>query len=509
MKKGWKIGIMSLLLAGQMFVTIPLKARASEEGIPVDKTTFADTKFRSYISKSIDRDGSGTLTDAEIVKVTEMDVKGLGIANLSGIEVFTELTRLDCSENKLKKLNVSGNKKLTGLNCDQNPIGLLDLRKNATALRQPAADESTGYKAPVNTVVITKTKELGWRTANNRKFYVLDDGEEPETAHFATGFMTIGEKKYYFKANGVMATGWVKDNGKWYYMNANGIMATGWKQIGKKWYYLNPSGVMATGWKKIGSQWYYLNANGIMATGWKKIGNKWYYFKSNGAYVVNKWLRISKKWYCFDKNGVMLADAIKASGKNTYILTDSGAMKETEGWYTINKKKYYTESDGRIRKKTMLKDNSEYYYLKADGEAKWLENKTAAAVAYGMNGDLVRAFRYAGGITYYGRDQFNSSWGSKKLSEYGIRNYQGNCYVYAAVFRELAVCMGYDAHQISGSVGMSGGEGGGHSWVEIDIDGDTFVFDPAGLLRLGMQHAYMFHYRDKGTWVYQNYSRMN
>ena len=40
--------------------------------------------------------------------------------------------------------------------------------------------------------------------------------------------------------------------------------------------------------------------------------------------------------------------------------------------------------------------------------------------------------------------------------------------------------------------------------VEIYKDGKTYVCDPAGLNQLGMDHAYMFHYGDKGTWMYKD-----
>ena len=68
--------------------------------------------------------------------------------------------------------------------------------------------------------------------------------------------------------------------------------------------------------------------------------------------------------------------------------------------------------------------------------------------------------------------------------------------------------MGYDAHQVTGYVQITTGWGP-HSWVEIDMDGETYVFEPDGLRILGMDHTYMFHYGDKGTWKYADYVRMN
>ena len=116
--------------------------------------------------------------------------------------------------------------------------------------------------------------------------------------------------------------------------------------------------------------------------------------------------------------------------------------------------------------------------------------------------------KYASSTTYYGRDLFDQTWGSQKLGEYGIRNRRGNCFVYAAILREIAVCMGYDAHQVYGKVRLAEGWGT-HSWVEIDKDGETYVCDPACALRLGTSNAYMFRYGQKGTYMYDYIKRMN
>ena len=51
----------------------------------------------------------------------------------------------------------------------------------------------------------------------------------------------------------------------------------------------------------------------------------------------------------------------------------------------------------------------------------------------------------------------------------------GNCYGYAAVLCQLARALGFDACVYSGTIGIADSE---HGWVEMDIDGQTYVFDP-------------------------------
>ena len=51
---------------------------------------------------------------------------------------------------------------------------------------------------------------------------------------------------------------------------------------------------------------------------------------------------------------------------------------------------------------------------------------------------------------------------------------KGNCYNYAAAFCELARAIGYDAKTYSGTMGPDRRQ---HAWVEIEIDGETRLFD--------------------------------
>ena len=56
-----------------------------------------------------------------------MDVSGLGISDLEGIEYFNQLETLNCSSNKLSGLRVAFNRKLTYLDCSDNQLTSMDL----------------------------------------------------------------------------------------------------------------------------------------------------------------------------------------------------------------------------------------------------------------------------------------------------------------------------------------------------------------------------------------------
>ena len=65
--------------------------------------------FREYLLKQFDKDGNGVLTPAERYAVTEIDVENKYISNLSGLQFFPNLKVLNCSHNRLTKLDVSKN----------------------------------------------------------------------------------------------------------------------------------------------------------------------------------------------------------------------------------------------------------------------------------------------------------------------------------------------------------------------------------------------------------------
>lgn len=107
---------------------------AAETGsIPINSTHFPDDHFIAYVELRCDKDGDGTLSQAELDGVTELYVAYANIKDLTGIELFPNLEKLDCKNNNLTRLDVSKNTKLTKLYCEFNQLTGLDLSKN-TAL---------------------------------------------------------------------------------------------------------------------------------------------------------------------------------------------------------------------------------------------------------------------------------------------------------------------------------------------------------------------------------------
>lgn len=99
--------------------------------VPIDESHFPDELFRRYVSYKIDANKDSKVSKTEIENTTKIDVSGYqgfsSIASLKGIEYFTELKELICSDTRLSELNVSNCTKLEWLNCTASALTKLDV----------------------------------------------------------------------------------------------------------------------------------------------------------------------------------------------------------------------------------------------------------------------------------------------------------------------------------------------------------------------------------------------
>lgn len=104
---------------------------AAETGdVRIDLAHFPDENFRDRVAFYCDKDHDSTLSQGELNGVTELYVAHAYIKDLTGIELFPNLDKLDCKNNNLTRLDVSKNTKLTKLYCEFNQLTGLDLSKN-------------------------------------------------------------------------------------------------------------------------------------------------------------------------------------------------------------------------------------------------------------------------------------------------------------------------------------------------------------------------------------------
>jgi Leucine-rich repeat (LRR) protein len=91
--------------------------------------------LNALIALGVDTNSDGLVSYAEAEEIDSLDVHGKSISDLTGIKAFKNLANLNCHDNQLSSLDMSGNNELIVLWCDQNKLTYLDVSKN-TSLSQ-------------------------------------------------------------------------------------------------------------------------------------------------------------------------------------------------------------------------------------------------------------------------------------------------------------------------------------------------------------------------------------
>ncbi len=110
------------------------------KSVAINDKNFPDFCFQLYVKERFDTNDDGKLSDRERADVTEIYIRrlkqyhlGLECAapsTLKGIEFFPNLERLDCAVCRIEYLDLSKNKKLEELNCSFNKLMKLNLKNN-------------------------------------------------------------------------------------------------------------------------------------------------------------------------------------------------------------------------------------------------------------------------------------------------------------------------------------------------------------------------------------------
>lgn len=92
--------------------------------------TIPDVNFKNALlaySPAIDTNNDGNIDVSEAVAIGSLDVSSKNITSLEGIQSFVNITNLNCYNNQLLSLNLSGLTDLTVLSCGSNQLPSLNL----------------------------------------------------------------------------------------------------------------------------------------------------------------------------------------------------------------------------------------------------------------------------------------------------------------------------------------------------------------------------------------------
>ena len=100
-----------------------------------DTVNIVDVNFlNALIGKGVDTNGDGVISYTEAEVIDSIDVTGLEISDMTGIEAFINLKSLKCRDNQLTSLDMSGNPLIGLLWCASNQLTNLNVTNN-TALK--------------------------------------------------------------------------------------------------------------------------------------------------------------------------------------------------------------------------------------------------------------------------------------------------------------------------------------------------------------------------------------
>jgi hypothetical protein len=122
-----------------------------------------DAIFKSYLVENFDKNKDGNITIREALAIKDLNISGMGIEKLDGIEKLANLTSLDCSNNQIEELELRYNRKLEKLVCTGNKVPLtiyigMKSPLKRSDVKKPASDgkpQIQDMKNPIDDTKVT------------------------------------------------------------------------------------------------------------------------------------------------------------------------------------------------------------------------------------------------------------------------------------------------------------------------------------------------------------------
>lgn len=179
--------IMSTVVMADGFTAVENEYLETVEEQGSDLSAITDPAFYTFLLTN------GWYVTETIRSLQSLYIVGRGIQDLAGIELFINLTILNCSDNQLTNLDVSGCTKLEGLNCQFNRLTSLDV-SGCTKLKQLFCSDnqltslditSCPYLTELyeNTKPVEENGSLVYQSSDGSRQLIVDPGVRIITVH--------------------------------------------------------------------------------------------------------------------------------------------------------------------------------------------------------------------------------------------------------------------------------------------------------------------------------------
>ena len=310
----------------------------------------------------------------------------------------------------------------------------------------------------------------GWKINNQGKHYAHGKGEL-----YTNQLISFGSSVLYYMGNdGRVTVGKFKDNSnKWRYSNNDGnlVGSQGWKIDKQGKHYAHGKGELYTNQLiSFGSSvLYYMGNDGRLTVGkFKDNSNKWRYSNNDGNLVGSQGWKIDKqgKHYAHG-NGYLYTNQFITFGPNVRYYMNSNGLITTSPFKYKNIVTFNPSSNGLIRSDEY---NSNIRHIRVMNYAKSILNQ--------VGNSLWGAYKWAGSAINYKTMTTIASNGITYFANVGFNQRKGNCYTMASAFYYMAKALGYNVHQVSGYYQGYNNRQWVHSWCEIHMNGNKYVYDP-------------------------------
>ena len=170
--KGWTVKMPAK--TGDTWIDYP-----GSDAIVINTANFPDGYFGLYVLLKLDTNKDDYLDIEERTAVKALNLDGKGISSLQGIELFTNLTKLECNNNNLQTLDIRYNKALKELHCSQNKLTELNVKNNQKLIVLSCFDNQLNelklsWNTELENLSCGRNKLTSLSVKNNTKLATLD-----------------------------------------------------------------------------------------------------------------------------------------------------------------------------------------------------------------------------------------------------------------------------------------------------------------------------------------------
>ena len=118
-----------------------------------DLSPFRDPALRAAVEKALGKQAGAPITANDMASLTQLQARGLGVRDLTGLELATGLERLDFERNRIDDLApLSGLASLQGLNLSDNPVSDISWLRGLAGVRHLYLNNTRAEYSDVRTL---------------------------------------------------------------------------------------------------------------------------------------------------------------------------------------------------------------------------------------------------------------------------------------------------------------------------------------------------------------------